>query len=191
MAKKETTDKAPKARVNGMMALTWTGDVATWTYEHGVPPLNFDTAKIADVIRSAMFRHGVAARVGDRGAVEIKDFPTPEGRAAEQRRRMALVVEHYESGATDWNMPRGPMASGPDITLLVRALTELGHVADLDEANALFMAIAERDNIERDAAVKALWDAKDVQTLVRGYRLEKQSFAVTDVGNLIKGIKAA
>ena len=85
----EKETKTKKARVNGMMSVAWSGDVATWTYEHGVPPLTFDTAKVSDAIRQGMFRHGVAARVGDRGAVEIKDFPTAKERAAEQRRRMA------------------------------------------------------------------------------------------------------
>lgn len=183
--------KETKARVNGIKEAVWGADgKLTYSFVHGAK-LVVDPALMSASMRDQMMRHGIEARIGDKGAVEAKDFPDRKERAAEACARMAALVEHVHSGTDTWDMKSGARASGPDVALLVRALTELGHVKDLDGANALFQAIAARDNIERDAVVKSLWDAKDVQTLVKGYRLERQTFAVADVGSLIGNLKKA
>lgn len=177
--------KQPKVRVNGIKTGEWVNGRLHYEFIDGTS-LVVDPGRMSVKIRELMLQHGIEARVGDKGAVEIKDFPDAKVRAAEARRRMAALTEHLHSGTDDWEM-RVVRSSGPDIGLLIRALIALGLCADVDSANALFQAIAGKREIERDAAVKLLWEAEDVAKKVRELREEGKTYA-HKASDLLKGL---
>jgi hypothetical protein len=48
---------------------------------------------------------GWQQRLGDLGAIEIKDFPDRKARSAEAKRVIARGVAHYQGPSSDWAIP--------------------------------------------------------------------------------------
>lgn len=90
----------------------------TFTFD-GLEPVVFDTTKAAESVREYAELHGFMARVGDNAAIARKDAG---GTVTEAMRREAVLelVNHYESGASEWAL-KGTRAAPQNPTILAIA----------------------------------------------------------------------
>lgn len=105
---------ALKFAENGIKVSKWFGDKIGYKFVHGAYYL-FDLGLCSTSLHAQFKRHGVEARLGDKCAVNIKEFPDRIARSQEAARRLAEVGDHYKSGTDAWELPReGRGPSGPN-----------------------------------------------------------------------------
>lgn len=109
----------------------------TFTFD-GLEPVTFDATKVSGENQTYATLHGFAARIGDNAALT----KTAENNftVTESMRREAVLelVNHYESGTTDWNTRvRQPRAAPLNPAILALA-EKLGKT--YEEAQAWFQA---------------------------------------------------
>lgn len=186
---KET--KEPKARVNGIKEGVWSADgkTLTYTFIHG-STLVVQRDRMAAPIIEGMFRHGIEARIGDKGAVEAKDFPDRFDRSREAERRMRALVEHYHSGTTDWDMRTGAVGPRVRMDLIHRAMVELKLAESEAVAEGLVANLAKVRSIELAAAYKLFQDSKDVGAKVREY-LDAEKTYTGSASEMLADLKKA
>lgn len=83
----------------------------TFTFD-GLDPVVFDHEKVSEQMRDMAETHGWMQRLGDNAAISRKQKDGTVIDVTEQMRRDAVLelVNHYESGTTEWNLKtaRGP-----------------------------------------------------------------------------------
>lgn len=150
---KET--KEAKFRENGIVKKEWLdGNILQFTYlDHST--LRFDRRLASAGNRDNAERMGWQQRLGDLGAIEVKDFPTPLERSLEAKRRQKRGVDHYQGPSSDWNIPaeRTPayVPTEADVREVLTALFP-------DKAEALFEATMTKAGGDAAAAL-ATWTA--------------------------------
>ncbi len=91
----------------------------------GVKPADvvFDSSKCSTTVKNAAVMHGFSARIGDNAALSRKQKDGSVIVITEQMRRDAVLelVNHYESGAENWDVKRGP-SENPTIRALADKL---------------------------------------------------------------------
>jgi len=102
---KDTASAGPKFRENGIMEKKWLdGNILQFTYlDHSV--LRFDRRLAASGNRDTAERMGWQQRLGDLGAIEVKDFPDRMARSMEAKRVIKRGIDHYQGSSSDWNIP--------------------------------------------------------------------------------------
>tara|TARA_R110000868_G_scaffold9896_4_gene48651 strand:- start:347 stop:721 length:375 start_codon:yes stop_codon:yes gene_type:complete len=108
------------------------GKTITFTFDGGVTPLVFNATRAATANREYAEMHGWQARLGDVAAIPRKQ---PDGTiitVTEQMRRDAIapLVEHYEGGASNWEIKR----TSPQLPALLELARKLGKTyAEVEE----------------------------------------------------------
>lgn len=87
--------------------------------------VRFDKRMATVGMRAHAEEHGWEARLGDKCAVNVKDFPNKADRSREAHRRMKEAADHYMSGANQWDLPRGPRETGPNEADMVEILNAI------------------------------------------------------------------
>lgn len=98
---------AKKYASNAIKRTVWVDGVRWTEYLHG-QVVRFDPRLTSVKIRDRAMLHGFDQKLGDTGALEIKDFPDIRARVAEAYRRESELAEHLQSGGDDWNPGRKP-----------------------------------------------------------------------------------
>lgn len=109
---------------------------------------------------------------------------------AEKLKLAVALRDHFESGTDEWDMPRGPVQKGPDAGLVIQAMIELGKATDPEHAERRIAGIvAAGKAADRDGAIKALWDAKDITLQVADIRARRrvESLSAT-ADDLLNGV---
>lgn len=102
-AKKEQT--GPKFRENGIMEKKWLdGNILQFTFlDNSV--LRFDRRLAASGNRDTAERMGWQQRLGDLGAIEVRDFPDRMARSLEAKRVITRGIQHYQGPSSEWSIP--------------------------------------------------------------------------------------
>lgn len=153
MTQNANTPAGAKFRENGIMTKVWDErkNVLTFTFLDG-SAVRFDKRLVSQSNRSAAECHGWAARLGDMGAVEAKDFPSRMERSLEAKRRITRGVSHYQSASPEWDLPSESVDRGPTGEDLVEVLDRLAP----GKGTLLFKA--SMDELKQDlAAVRQKW----------------------------------
>lgn len=105
MTTETQTTTGPKFRENGIMEKKWLdGNILQFTFlDHSI--LRFDRRLAAAGNRDTAERMGWQQRLGDLGAIEVKDFPDRKARSAEAKRVIKRGIEHYQGPSGDWAIP--------------------------------------------------------------------------------------
>lgn len=110
----------------------------------GVGKLTFDPAKASAENRArAMMIRSFKDRIGDAAA---KSRDTATGLSADPQDKfdaMKVIVDHLESGSTEWNIKAGDRAAIGDGHWLAKAMVELGKAADITAATARIKTLAD------------------------------------------------
>lgn len=104
------------------MKRTITGTKIVFSFDGGLPAVEFSAEKTLAEMRAHAEMHGWAAKIGDAAALSRKQ---PDGsviKVTEQMRRdeVARLVDRFEGGAHEWN-ERGSPARVPAIAALAAA----------------------------------------------------------------------
>lgn len=97
----------------GLITTKVVGQAVTWTIrgagEGGSDAtLRIDLNEVDPAIKAHAAIHGIVQRVSDRAAIarsEKTGFKTAS--AGDKFKAMQALVDHYNAGATDWDLPRG------------------------------------------------------------------------------------
>lgn len=126
---------------------------------------------ISDAVRVRAIRHGLGQRVADRAA---KNRDTADGKPASPATKlaaMAALVDHYNSGADDWNLA-GAGGSGPGLDgVLLAAIAEVTGKG-LEAIRALVAAGSEKHGVTQRAYLAKLATGKAVAPIVDRMRAE-------------------
>lgn len=175
-----------KKRVNSSYSFATVDGKQEFTFGT-IGKLVFDPALVSAENRARAMMHGFKQRIIDNAAIKAED----NGKVNVQAKfdAMRQIIDHLESGATDWNVKQAARATGPDAGLLIRALIEMGKTASVEAANVLFERLAAKREITREEAIKLLWDAKDVGLKVAELRAEARTGKV-DADDLLDDLES-
>ena len=175
-----------KKRVNSSYSFATVDGKQEFTFGT-IGKLVFDPALVSAENRARAMMHGFKQRIIDNAAIKAED----NGKVNVQDKfdAMRQIIDHLESGATDWNVKQAARATGPDAGLLIRALIEMGKTASVEAANVLFERLAAKREITREEAIKLLWDAKDVGLKVAELRAEARTGKV-DADDLLDDLES-
>lgn len=140
---KLTTDE-PKRRANS--AYLFTEQDGKMVFDFGaIGKATFDPDKASAQNRARAMKHGFKQRIIDAAALSA-DAATGKTSPAEKLAEMIRVIEHLESGSTEWNLTA--KAGGGSVSYVTRALVRLGTFAGVDvstpdKANAYVKSIAD------------------------------------------------
>ena len=165
MADANATAKPINFGETGIMRKAWVSGRLVFSYFDG-GTLTFDKRLATQTNRANAEEHGWEARIGDAGAVLVAEFPDRKARAAEARRRMGVLVAHYQSPSEDWDI-KVSRQSGPTRADVVEALNRVFPGKDAERAIAVMMTKRNLDEkgalavwAETKEAAKALIDIK-------------------------------
>ena len=94
-----------------MKKLPPVGTTLIFEFDEGLASIVFDVAKVSATVRERAMFHGFSARIGDNAAIARKQKDGSVIVVTEEMRRDAVLelVTHYESGAENWDVKRGPV----------------------------------------------------------------------------------
>lgn len=157
----ETTGNAPKLKDNQQIAPEIAADGSRVTFHvRGMEPLTLDMAKLHPDILARAAAVGMAqVRIIDAAAVGRTDADgmiIPQADLlAEKRRRMAALIEHYESGTAEWSRRREGGAGGAIAGITLRAVAEVQGVTP-EVMRVRIDELAEKRGIEAKALLRKL-----------------------------------
>lgn len=114
----------------------------------GQPLLVFHPDKASAANRARAELHGWTQRISDAAALD------KGATAADKHAAMAELVAYYEGGEVDWARKGGGGARPFDVGLVVTALCNVKTGGDVDKANRVIDAIADKRGIGRTEAAK-------------------------------------
>lgn len=88
--------------------------------------LAFDTRKISDAVRAGFHRNGVVQRLVDLTAMSKETVHGQPAPASAKVAKLRRAIEHYESGADEWAIPRAEAIVALDSILLAAVAEGLG-----------------------------------------------------------------
>jgi hypothetical protein len=133
--------------------------------------------------RARAMLHGFVQRVGDGGAVEMRapdgTLRTKDEMDTIKRTRIARLIEHYNSGAEDWNLDRAGGGSGPDTGGLTVAGIMRALGCDNAAAERKVTAFMERHGLERKGALAKLALIPEIANAISAIRAERAGVQVS------------
>ena len=115
---------------------------------------------------------GFEQRIGDAAALDADKFADKAEFVQAKKDAMQRLIDHYESGAADWNVRVAATPKGPDAGLILRGMMR-GLEVDLDGAEGWVRKLMESRGIERTAAL-AEWSKTDkVRAAILATQAEK------------------
>lgn len=154
---------------------------STFTVLGGHTPIVLHHGRMSTECQIYAAYHGMGQRVPDAAAINAE--PPPKGAspevvarmAAERNRekweKMVKVAEHYNSGATDWAMPKGSTGPRPLDTVTLAAVAEaLG--MELERVVKMVGQGAEKHGITTHAYLAKLGTGKTVVPILNRMRAE-------------------
>lgn len=153
----------PKFRENGIMEKRWLdGNILQFTFLDR-SSLRFDRRLAAAGNRDNAERMGWQQRLGDLGAIEVRDFPDRMARSLEAKRVIARGIQHYQGPSSDWNIPaeRTPayVPTEADVREVLKAV--YGDKADTLFAGVAKMHPGESGGVDAKAALAFLTASKE------------------------------
>lgn len=137
----------------------------------GQPSLTFHADRTSDTVKLYAQMLGFKNRIVDAAAKSVDPATGKPASASEKRAAMAAIIEHLESGTSEWGL-RTVRASASDDTLLIAALMEVMGQSDRAKvaASVKTWEPAKRAAVRMREDVKAVLDrmtaeaAADVDT---------------------------
>jgi hypothetical protein len=167
---------AEKFRANSVKRTVWVDGIRWTEYVHG-QVVRFDPRLTSVKIRDRAMLHGFDQKLGDTGALEVKDFPDIRARVAEAYRRESELAEHLMSGGDDWNPGRKAamayVATEADVREVLKALFG-------DKAPSLWAGIvkmhpgADGAEVDPKAALGFLTSSKEGARVWAGIQAERR-----------------
>lgn len=161
MSKKDKTESNVidvKFRANSDVTAAWVNGKLLFTFRD-LATMTFNPALVAQANRSHAELHGWEQRLRDSMAIEKDNYPDKKVPLADRKAALRRLLDHYQSGATEWNMPQAARNTAPDAAMVALAISRV-YGKTLDEAAAMIVALAQKRSIEHEAAVAA-WAAGD------------------------------
>ena len=152
----------------GIMRKAWLSGKLVFSFFDG-GKLTFDKRLVTQTNRANAEDHGWEARIGDAGAVLVADFPNRAARAAEARRRMEVLVNHYQSPSEDWEI-KVTRQSGPTKADVVEALNRVFPGKD---AEAAIVAMMTKRNLEEKSALAVWAETREVAKALIDIKAER------------------
>lgn len=142
---------------------------------------------ISPANRARAMLHGFVQRVGDGGAVEMRapdgTLRTKDEMDAIKRARITRLIEHYNSGAEDWNLERagggGVDTGGLTIAGIMRHFSTPDKPCDNDAAERKVTAFMERHGLERKAALAKLALIPEIANAISAIKAERAGVQVS------------
>jgi hypothetical protein len=142
-----------KKRANSVITTSIDGDVMRFAVL-GQPTLQLDIVLVSEQNRSRAMLHGFKQRVSDAAAIPA-DMQT--GKPASPREKweaMKAIVDHLNSGASEWNIKRAEGGFG-GVGIVLQAVANLKKTT-VEELEKQLAVIAAREGVEFPAIVKRL-----------------------------------
>ena len=138
--------------------------------------------KLNDAIFNRAATHGLVQRVSDGAAIPKRSgvSATPEEKLA----RMARIVDHYNSGAVEWDLPRGPHGERIDM-FVIWAYAEIKGI-DQAAAYKILSDKADEKGMALKDVVKATGAIEVIAAKVIELRKAKASQAEADLVNAME-----
>lgn len=156
----------PKPKSNSVITHTLADGVVTFTVRDA-GELRLNLASLSPEVRERALVHGMVQRVSDAAAIP---FNKEEGRYAtpqEKFEAMRALVEHYESGTTEWAR-KGGGAGGPrvdsDSSLILAAVARVQGV-EVATMRERVKANAEKRGVSTRAYLSALLASEAVKAV--------------------------
>ena len=149
----------------GVLVVTWR-DGAVQT---------FNPAKASPSTRAKAAQHGFEQRIGDSAALEIDKIPAKAERVQAKKDAMQRLIDHYESGADEWNIrvaARVAGPRGPDAGLILRGMMR-GLDVDLEGAEWWVRELMNARGVERTAALVEWSKTDKVRAAILAIQAEK------------------
>jgi hypothetical protein len=137
-----------------------------------------DTSKMSAECKERAMIHGLVQRIGDGGAVERQDKATGLIRTDAEmddikKARIMALIEHYNSGTTEWNLTRSSTGGGVDTSgLTIEAISRVYNwtVADTERK---VDTLAEKKGIERKEMLRTYANIPDVASMIGTIKAER------------------
>lgn len=143
------------ARENQVVETTMNED-GTITFKIGGQSVTFNPDKVDATLRVKAELHGWKQRIGDKAAMSRN---TDNGKSATPEQKFAAVkalVDHYESGTADWNLPRAGGGGGKrELDYVLEALANIQGV-EVDAMRERVAELAEKREMTPDAYLRKL-----------------------------------
>ena len=118
------------------------GRTITWTFDGGLEPVTFNAGSASTECQDYAILHGFAARIGDNAAItksKENGFVVTE---AARRAAIVEMVDHYASGAAQWNLKASARAPAQNATIAAIA-AKLGVTYEEAQAKVAAQFLAE------------------------------------------------
>lgn len=146
-----------KKRSNSVITTTQEGSVLKFNVL-GAGELSIDLSSLSTTIQDRAMAHGMKQRISDAAALSCNPETGKPATAQEKYEAMKALVDHYNSGADEWNIARSSGGIGRTSNVL-QAIANV-YKLDVDGARAYVEKTAVKRGIEYKAAL-ALWKQSD------------------------------
>jgi uncharacterized FAD-dependent dehydrogenase len=141
-------DKSFKQRANSAYSFSIKDGKLVWDFG-SIGVLRFDPDKASAVNRHRAIAHGFKQRIIDAGALDAD--ANGKVSPSDKYEQMKRVVEHLESGSTDWNLKPTVGTTGP-ASYVTKALVALGtyqgtDVSTTELANAFVQRVSKIEKL--------------------------------------------
>lgn len=102
-------------------AIDATARTVTFTFDNDLPPVTCSAAKISSANLEFAALFGLGHRIGDNAAIAKSKDNNYTVTEAMRREAVIEMVEHLESGTSDWNMKASARKAPQDATILAIA----------------------------------------------------------------------
>lgn len=132
----------------------------------GVGELHLELSRVSAENKEYATLHGFIQRITDAAALSRDGATGKSASPQEKFDAMKVLVEHYNSGATGWNLSGGERGPSEEVKLLVEALSEVYPTKGKDELTAW---VRKRSKAE----VIALSEQENLKTIITRLRGER------------------
>jgi hypothetical protein len=149
-----------KKRSNAVVTMTEQGGMLVFDVL-GAGKLTLDLGKVHPDILTRAAIHGFKQRISDAAAIPCDPETGHPATALEKYENMARLVDHYNSGAAEWNRARATgEGKGQNASKTLTAIMNVYKLADIEAAKTYVEKTAVKRGIEYGEAL-ALWRSSD------------------------------
>jgi hypothetical protein len=150
---------------------TATGKLVAKFYDGDTADFNPALASVA--LHDEAKRYGWAVKYQRLGAVSATDFPTRKARKEEYKRRWMEFRTHVYSGTDQWDLPRGPRATGPNEADMVESIDRVYP----GRGQAILTASIKKENGDLKAATAKLLGTEQIRKAWGDLQAERRASA--------------